>query len=157
MNIAHFYLKTKILNSHNIISAIAGFCYSFFMPIGPVIIAVIVLTVLDMITGVAAAATRIKKFEENNPGKKSTEKINSRGLFRTAQKFAVYVCGIVGGHVIETVYLADVLPAAIPLVYIISFPMAWTELKSLDENTYEVTGVSFWAGIQNIGNRFLKK
>ena len=153
-----FFYQTKLLTAAGIWSIIFGFCcmvffsiYNFIVPVWPFVVAVFVLTLLDMFTGTQAAKVRIKTFEKENPGVKSPEQINSRGYFRTSQKIGVYVAGILGVHMVWIVFGGENipinLPVSDPLIYLASFPMVRTELKSLDENIKTVTGVSFWGGI----------
>ena len=161
MNLLLFYFKTKIFTVSSMWATIVGsvsiFLISlkgFVMPIYPFVIAVFALTILDMITGVQAAKVRIAKEKKENPNQEPKEKINSRGLFRTMQKILVYLCGILGAHAVFIVFVEDVIPISIgvesPLVYLVSFPMIWTEFKSLDENINTVTGVSFWKYVKGV-------
>lgn len=159
MNYILFFFQTKLLTTGGLWSMFVGgvgmvifSIFNFILPIWPFMAAVFGLTLLDMWTGISAAKVRIKKFELDNPGVESQEKINSRGFFRTSQKIGVYVCGILGAHTIWIVFFDGIipfeLPVASPLAYLVSFPMVRTELKSLDENVMTVTGTSFWSNIK---------
>ena len=158
MNYILFFFKTKLFTVAGLWSALFGgvtmigySVYDFIVPVLPFVVAVFALTLLDMFTGTQAAKVRIKNYEKENPGKKSPEQINSRGYFRTSQKIGVYVAGILGVHTIWIAFGGESLPIELPvsdpLVYLATFPMAKTELKSLDENIRTVTGVSFWGAI----------
>jgi len=159
MNYILFFFKTKLFTVAGLWSALFSVftmivfsIYDFIVPVLPFVGAVFALTLLDMKTGKEAAKVRIKNYEKENPGKVSPEQINSRGYFRTSQKISVYVSGILGVHVIWVVFGGESLPIKFPvdspLVYIASFAMAISELKSLNENVKTVTRASFWDAIK---------
>ena len=148
------YVKIKFFNSAALFFAGAGWAYSWIAPAGPFVVAVMVLTILDMITGVQAAKVRIRKFKKENPGEEPIEKISSRGLYRTSQKIVVYVCGILGCHILHEVFVTG-LPFDIPIVYMATFPMVWTELKSMSENIMTVTGVDIAKTIDQVKEKLL--
>lgn len=154
-----FFFKTKLFTVAGLWSMLLGAVtmvlfsiYNFIVPIWPFILAVVLLTSLDMWTGIQAAKVRIKKYEKEHPGEKSPEQLTSKGYFRTSQKAGVYVAGILGAHAIWLVFFKDIvpidMPVSSPLVYLVSFPMVRTELKSLDENVFTVTGTSFWYNVK---------
>jgi phage-related holin len=109
------------------------FCLKFFsmlfvilLPIRSVMIAVSLLVIADMITGIWASL-------------KEGKKISSNGLRRTVAKTLAYQLTIVVSFIIET-YLID----GIPVVKVVSGLIAITEGKSFFENMERITGVNYW-------------
>ena len=123
-------MKTTILNLlhlgyEKIAYAICcGWIFSFFVPIKGFLLFVIAVTFADMVTGIKAA-------------RKEGQKINSRGLYRTSEKIAVYFVGIM---IFEGAKNTFSLP--VPITYMVAFLIATVELISISENIKRITGVN---------------
>ena len=136
-----YTMKTTILNLlhlgyEKIASAICcGWIFSFFVPIKGFLLFVIAVTFADMITGIKAA-------------RKEGQKINSRGLYRTSEKIAVYFVGIM---IFEGAKNTFSLP--VPITYMVAFLIATVELYSISENIKRITGVNLATLITRFFNR----
>ena len=95
-----------------------------FVPIKAALIAIVVLTLLDLVSGVSAAIKR-------------KESITSSGFKRTVIKLLVYLSVACLAYVVE----AFLTGGLIPLAKIASGLVGVTELKSILENMEEVTGL----------------
>lgn len=96
-----------------------------FMPIKATLITVMVLTVVDLISGIMAS-------------RKEGKKITSSGLKRTIIKTTVYELVIMLGFLTEQYMTGD----AVPVVKILAGFIGLTELKSVMENIERVSGMS---------------
>jgi len=96
-----------------------------FLPLKATLITVMVLTCVDLVTGLAAA-------------KKRKKKITSSGLKKTIIKTLVYEAVVMLGFLTETYMTGD----TIPVVKILAGYIGITELKSVLENMEIVSGVS---------------
>ena len=134
-------MKTTIINLlhlgyEKIASAICcGWIFSFFVPIKGFLLFVIAVTFADMVTGIKAA-------------RKEGQKINSRGLYRTSEKIAVYFVGIM---IFEGAKNTFSLP--VPITYMVAFLIATVELYSISENIKRITGVNLATLITRFFNR----
>ena len=134
-------MKTTILNLlhlgyEKIAYAICcGWIFSFFVPIKGFLLFVIAVTFADMVTGIKAA-------------RKEGQKINSRGLYRTSEKIAVYFVGIM---IFEGAKNTFSLP--VPITYMVAFLIAAVELTSISENIKRITGVNLATLITRFFNR----
>jgi len=118
------------------LEALAISMFSVFLPIKAVLVAVLVLVLIDSITGVMAAHKR-------------NEKITSAGLRRTFSKIIVYQLGIVSGFIAEKYLLGEL----IPVMKILSGVVGCIELKSILENANAITGQDlFKALIDKLGS-----
>jgi phage-related holin len=99
------------------------------MPIHSTLIAISVLVVADLITGLWAA-------------KREKQPITSSGLKKTIAKTLAYQTTIIVAFVMETYLLSD-----IPVVKVIAGLIAVTEGKSFLENMHRITGIDFWSEI----------
>lgn len=95
-----------------------------FMPIKAALLLIVFLTLVDLITGVAAAIHR-------------KEPVTSSGLKRTVIKLLVYLSVACLSYLVER-YLTGEF---VPLAKIMSGLVGITELKSILENLEEVTGI----------------
>jgi Bacteriophage holin family len=93
-------------------------------PIKVVLIAAMALTLIDLLSGLAAARHR-------------GEPITSTGLKRTIVKILVYEFVILLGYLTEKYLVGDLLP----VVKILTGYVGITELKSVLENVEEITGM----------------
>lgn len=96
-----------------------------FLPIRATIVTVMVLTVLDLISGLVAARRR-------------KETITSSGLKRTVVKTFVYELAVILGFLVDK-YLTG---GIVPVINIVGGFIGITELKSILENLEEITGLS---------------
>jgi uncharacterized membrane protein len=112
-----------------------GWIASFFIPIKGFLLFVIAVVFADMVTGIKAA-------------RKEGQKINSRGLYRTSEKIAVYFVGIM---IFEGAKNTFSLP--VPITYMVAFLIATVELYSISENIKRITGVNLGVLI----TRFFKR
>lgn len=96
-----------------------------FAPIQDALLVVMLLTILDLITGLIAA-------------RKRGEKITSSGLKRTIIKTCVYETTVMLAFLTETHLVGDL----IPLVKICTAYIGITELKSVLENLDSISGMS---------------
>jgi phage-related holin len=95
-----------------------------FVPIKATLITVMVLTLVDLGMGIAAA-------------RKRGEKVTSSGLKRTVIKLLVYEAVVMLGYLTEQ-YLTGEF---VPVVKILGGLVGLTELKSVLENAEELTGI----------------
>ncbi len=95
-----------------------------FAPMKSVLITVIVLTAIDLLSGVIAA-------------KKRGELITSAGLKRTIIKLFVYELVVLLSYLTEQYLTGDL----VPLVKILAGFIGITELKSVLENLEDITGI----------------
>jgi phage-related holin len=103
-----------------------------FLPVRPVLIVVMVLTVVDLICGVWAAAKR-------------GEAITSSGLKRTVVKILVYESVVLLAYLTEQYLTGDIFP----IVKILSGYIGITELKSCMENMESITGAPILKALIN--------
>lgn len=112
---------------------------SIFAPIKPAVIAVMVLTIIDLISGVIAA-------------KRRGEPITSAGFSRTVGKIAVYQIAVLTAFLAQKYLVLDIMPVCNLVTSLIGL----TELKSVLENLDSISGGSFFssvvAKISNQGN-----
>ena len=96
-----------------------------FLPVKATLITVMVLTVADLVSGVAAA-------------RKRRQKITSAGLKRTIIKTTVYEAVVMLGFLTEQYMTGD----AVPVVKVLAGFIGLTELKSVMENIEIISGMS---------------
>lgn len=101
-------------------------------PLKPGLLAVMVLTLVDLILGVWAAYKR-------------KERITSSGLKRTVVKTLVYQSTVILGFFAERYLIGDTLP----VVKIITGYIGITELKSVLENIEEISGMKLLSSLIN--------
>lgn len=94
-----------------------------FAPAKDVMLAVLVLIIADLITGIWAASKR-------------KEKITSAGLHRTLVKVVVYEAAIALGFIAQQYLLLD----SVPVINIIGSYIGITQLTSAYENINEISG-----------------
>lgn len=103
---------------------------AIFAPIKSAVIAVIVLTVADLITGIIAA-------------RKRGEQITSAGFARTIVKIAVYQVATLCAFLAQKYLVLDVMPICTLVTSLIGL----TELKSVLENLDSISGGSFFSAL----------
>lgn len=96
---------------------------AYFAPVAPLVHAVLVMVLIDLITGVWAATTR-------------TEVICSAGFRRTVRKMLGYTILIISGHIVDV----TLLNGSLHLASIFSAYIGLTELQSVRENVSCITG-----------------
>jgi phage-related holin len=117
---------------HGFATGIAGLFISFMAPVWPFVLLAFVLVCGDLFSGIKAA-------------KKRGEKISSRGLYRSLEKFALYFIVITIAEHMRVIFFP-----AIPLTQVVSFGICLTEFFSLVENVETVTGVNIIRRIKKI-------
>lgn len=106
-------------------------------PIHSVLVAVGVLIMADLVTGVWAAHKR-------------GEKINSAALRRTVSKILIFNLAVISGFVVEKYLLSDIMPVS----KIIAGVIGTVELVSILENANTITGTNiFQLLIQKLGSQ----
>lgn len=129
----------KLLNSFTELSLAAkvlGIAFGFFaahiLPIASFLMAIGVLVMVDLVTGIAAA-------------KKRKEKIRSQGLRNSVIKTVWYFLAILTGHMMQSIFFKS-----LEIDYFISSFIAVIEFKSLLENIAELTGADVWTHLKNL-------
>lgn len=107
---------------------------SFMAPINPLILGVIILTGLDLSTGVRAA-------------RKRGEEINSTGFYRTVVKFKDYILLIVASHLLAVIFFPDM---KIDFAKLAAGYIAYIEFRSFCENMKTITDNPVWDKIVQI-------
>lgn len=135
------FTMNKILTEYwlGLVTGVAGWAWSLFVPILPFLAAVFVLTIFDAITGVRAA-------------KKRSEPITSKGFRRTSEKLFFYTIALTASELFRTTFFVHG-SMTIPLSYIIAMAIATTEFKSNIENIETITGVKIWGSIKEYFQR----
>lgn len=105
---------------------IGSMIFLVLAPIHSVLVAVGVLILLDMITGLLAA-------------RKRGERITSSNLKNTVTKGFLYQSSVIVAFLMEH-FLLD----GIPVVKVVAGIIALTEGKSFFENVHAITGINFW-------------
>lgn len=101
-----------------------------FAPIKAALVTVVVLVVVDLITGIMAARSR-------------KEAITSDALSRTVKKLLVYECAALCGFLAQTYLVLGV----IPLCNLVTSLVGLTEMKSVLENLDQISGGNFFAAL----------
>jgi len=107
-----------------------------FAPINSTIITVFILILSDLILGVYAAMKR-------------GEEITSAGLRRTISKLFVYEMVVLTSFLGETYLLGGILP----VVKLVAGVIGITEIKSILENSGDITGLNFKTVIKRLGSK----
>ena len=106
-------------------------------PIREIMIAVIVLVIADLVTGVMVA-------------RKRKQPITSAGMRRTISKFMVYEISLICGFLTE-IYLIP--GAGVPISKIVAATIGAVELKSVLENSGAITGIRFSSLMSRLGSK----
>lgn len=99
-------------------------CLYVFLPIKATLVVVLLLVLVDLVSGVLASHKR-------------GEPITSKGFQRTIVKLLVYLSVVMLGFLVEQYLTGDILP----VVKILGGMVGMTELKSVLENLEELTGI----------------
>lgn len=124
----------KILVEYFLIAA--TWLLTYFAPVFPLILAIGFLVACDLLTGL------IKAKKEGG-----WCNIKSRKMRATISKFIVYGVSVMVAHVMEKTFLPD-----FPAMRVVSGLIALIELKSMDENIKEITGVSLFGKLLELLN-----
>lgn len=119
-------MNTYIKYSVNLLLA----TMAVFAPIKPAVITVMVLTIIDLITGVIAA-------------KRRQEPITSAGFGRTIVKILVYEAATLCAYLAQKYLVLDIMPVCTLVTSLIGI----TELKSVLENLDSISGGSFFSSL----------
>lgn len=112
------------------VKATALSAVAVFAPVRAVLISVLVLVLLDSITGVLAA-------------RKRGERITSAGLRRTVSKLLAFEIALIAGHLLQKYLLAD----AVPVVSLLAAAIGVVEGKSILENADTISGGNVFKGV----------
>lgn len=104
----------------------ASYLFVYFYPTVQFLLLVGFFIVADTITGVIAALKRGEEFR-------------SRRFRDVIGKFMVYGVAVLVAHVLQMQFFPD-----FPAMKIIAGLVAYSELMSIDENIYDITGVSLF-------------
>lgn len=110
----------------------------WLIPITTFVGVVLMLVVVDLITGIQAAKTR-------------KQAVHSRGLQRTTIKFTMYTAAILAAHAVEHTFFKG-----FPMVFSISAYIAVTEFWSILENVGTVTGTNVLEVVREKLTEFVK-
>ena len=99
---------------------------AFFAPIYFSLMFVVILVVVDTITGVMKA------------GKKDVKNISSKKLFAFVPKLIIYLLFVIVAN-----FGNSVIDKSIPFVKLAVMGISWIEVKSIDENFRDIFGFSF--------------
>lgn len=99
---------------------------AFFLPIKPLIHAVLFLFFMDWIFGVWRSV-------------KNRRKLTSYRFRKSVAKITTYIICIMSTWVMQNTFLPD----WIPLAHLVAGYIAWTELVSIYENASDISGKSF--------------
>jgi phage-related holin len=113
-------MKESIIN---LAMKIFAACLAYFAPIAPMVHAVLIMVMIDLVTGVWAASTR-------------SEAICSNGFRRTVRKLIGYTILIIAGHIVDVTLLSG----GLNLASIFAAYIGLTELQSIRENIACITG-----------------
>ena len=134
--------KTDMITylKYSLTAAFAWIC-AFVVPVYPFIAMAVALIVVDFATGIRKAVAQ-------------NEKITSRGIARTVNKFFLYPAAIMLCEGMERVFFDN--SPMIPLTYIVAAFICATEFKSVLENIGAVTGVDAWQAARGILGKFIQ-
>lgn len=104
-------------------------------PLNPVMATIVLLIVIDFITGLYAAY-------------RTKTRIRSKRMSNTISKFLFYNMVIIAGYFIEVNIVQE-----IPFTKIVAGFIAMTEFKSIGENFNKIYGINFIRAIKNFFNK----
>lgn len=116
------------------LAAILGVLGTFFAPIGGFLVAMSVMVVLDIFTGIQAA-------------KKRGDKITAARMKQKIGDMIAYALLIIATETITFAFFQGV-PIAQSITYTAALFICGVELKSIAENVYESTGIDVWDKIK---------
>lgn len=118
-----------------------GYVGVFIAPVQWFLIFTLCVLICDAYTGIRAA-------------KKRGEKIRSKGLRKTTEKFVMYSIAILLAQ--ATMMVFGLPERYFPLTYMASGWIAYHELRSNYENISEVTGVDLWTKLKAFISRIVE-
>lgn len=113
------------------LKALALSALAVLAPVQTVLLSVLVLVLLDSVTGVLAA-------------RKRNERITSAGLRRTISKLLVFEIVLISGHLLQTYLVPDL---GFPVVGLLAAAIAFVEFRSVLENADVITGQNIFGSI----------
>lgn len=135
-------IYAHIIKQH--LDVLFGIVAAFLLPVKGIILAVIVIVVVDLITGLLRA-------------KKNKEQITSRRLSNTASKLLLYLGGVLLFFVMEKYLVGDVVKLFVDMDYFLTKCLAIffsaVELLSIKENTEVVFNFKYWEFFKKLLNR----
>lgn len=120
-----------------LISVAGAFLAAHFGQIDKYIVGVFILLVIDMVTGVRASVVKKK------------ERVESRRLYRTVEKFVVYSLAIIASYVVEVIFISGDAIWEKGLTYVAAAIIAAVELRSVYENVSTIVGQDLWEAIKD--------
>lgn len=117
----------------------------YTLPIRERAIAILVLVLIDLVTGIAASITRSREAERRGL---VGEKITSRRMRDTVTKFIGYTIALISSHIFTTHFGVDV-------VVVVSFYLAVVEFKSVMENLSIILKMDLYKTVSDfLGTKF---
>lgn len=98
----------------------------YFSPTYSIMLSIAFFVLVDMYTGIRAAQKR-------------GESVNSKKLRDTVSKFVDYGVGVIVACFIQKQFLPDV-----PAMQLVAGLINYIEIKSINENIYDITGVNMF-------------
>lgn len=111
--------------------AVLGMIWSFLAPVHVLLACTLGLIAIDAATGIYKAV-------------KKGRKITSNRARHTIGKGLIYMCAIIAGHLIDTIFGLDKVASKA-----FAGAIALVEGKSIGENVEEATGIKLWAAVVN--------
>lgn len=124
---------TRHMNFTTYILKAMGICTAFFLPLKTPVNAILILILIDWLTGVYRSLIANRKF-------------TSYRLRKSVQKTVSYIVAIIAVFILEQ----DVLGADFGLVKIVTGYIAMTELLSIYENLSVITGKTLFLDMWEI-------
>lgn len=115
-------------------SAVLGWMAAFAAPVQPFMILVLVLVVVDVITGIWAA-------------RRNGERITSKEMGRTVPKVVLYPVAILLSEAMVHTFFAGT-PVVSSLTYMVALFICTIEFQSNIENIGKLTGTDIWVHIR---------
>lgn len=143
-------MLTNFITLKKIAFSLVYFALAFVTPIRWYLLAVGILVMVDLFTGIRAA-------------KKRNEAIRSKGMRNSINKIALYFVAILLSEMMQQVFFKAILPAHMSITAVTAGFIGLVEFKSNLENIAEVTGLDIWKRLieiipsLNIGKHRSKK
>lgn len=126
---------------HAVGASVLAYVTSFFSPIAPFLVLIMILVAADLVTGIHAAKAR-------------GEPVRSFGIRRTIGKVAMYWIVVISSQLV--VLMSEIMAEQYNvsqlnvdfLTYIVVVLIAYAEYKSVVENVEKGTGITIWSFIK---------
>lgn len=120
------------LDAYHVWSALLGAITAFIWEVQPFIVLLIVLVLVDLVTGM------IRAHHEK-------QKIHSFGIYRTVEKIFIQMVTILVAELVRVVLFPP-----LDLTYVVVFVIAMSEFKSIIENAESILGLKIWKYISQL-------